>query len=89
MFTNGVLGLEEQTISYTDVILNVYLCCNDSSFITQHDFPSKMQVISKFSNDEPFDIMFIIFYYNSYPFKARFVSFFDTQMFVWSFPKFL
>ena len=37
-FTNRAMGLKVQIQSYSFVLLNVYLCCDDASLISLHEF---------------------------------------------------
>ena len=43
MFTNWLIGLKLQTVSYSFVMFNVYLCCDYSSHISLHEFQSNLQ----------------------------------------------
>ena len=76
MFTNRVMGLKVQALSHSFVVLNLYLCCDDSSLISLHEFQSNLQVISNFINDEPFDDILIIGEFNADPFKGNFFQYF-------------
>ena len=80
MFTNRVMGLKAQTLFHSFVLLNVYLCCDDTSLDSVHEFQSSLQEISYFINDEPFDGILIIGDFNADSFKGRFFNIFESQV---------
>ena len=43
MFTDRVMGLKVQTLSHYFVLLNVHLCCDDTSLDSLHEFQSNLQ----------------------------------------------
>ena len=49
-------------------LFNVYLCCDDASLTSFHEFQSNLQDISNFINDEPLDDILIIGDFNVDPF---------------------
>ena len=72
MIASRVMGLKVQTISNSFVMLNIYLCCDDTFPISLHEFQSSSQNISNFITEEPFDDIFITGDFNADPFKGRF-----------------
>ena len=66
-------------MSHSFVLLNVYLCCDDASLISLHEFQSNLKDISNFNNDEPLDDIYIIGDFNADSFKGRFFKNFESQ----------
>ena len=79
MFTSRVIGLKVQTVSYSFVLFNVYLCCDDASLISLHQIQANLQDISYFINNEPFDDILIIGDFNTDPFKGRFFNILNVR----------
>ena len=63
-------------MSHSFALLNVYLCCDDSSLISLHEFQPNLQDMSNFFNDESLDEIFIIGDFIADPFKGRFLNIF-------------
>ena len=60
------MGLKVQTLSH--------------SFVPLHEFQLKLQDISNFINNEPFDDILIFGEFNAEPIKGRFFNIFESQM---------